>query len=200
MKIKRIGIDLDNTVADFMSGAAPLIEEHYGLKPDLTKEAYSIVEVFGITKGELPPGMKDKLYEGLHLFNNLPLLEKDINLLPRRIYLQMAIPHQIDTKIYFITARPASPIVMEDTIHWLEKNHFYFDDVFFVEDKLRLCQDMKIDVMLDDEKRQVVGLAAAGINVVLRDQPWNRQVSSTKNLVRVFNWRESLEATKEFLI
>ena len=200
MKIKRVGIDFDGTVANFMAGAAPLFAEHYGLTPDLTKGAYSIEEVFGLPKGGAPPDMRDVLYDQLHLFANLPLLEEDIHLLPRRIYLQMAIQHKINTKIYFITARPGTPTIIADSISWAQKHHFYFDDVFFVDDKSSLCQAIGIDVMIDDEPRQVESLLETNTKVVLPDQPWNRDVPDSDNLKRVFNWREALEATKEFMI
>ena len=97
MKIKRVGIDFDGTVANFMKGAIPLFAEHYGLVPDLTKSSYSIEEVFGLPEGGAPPDMRDVLYDQLHMFADLPLLEEDGHMLPRRIYLQMAINHEINT-------------------------------------------------------------------------------------------------------
>ena len=42
MPISRVGIDLDGTVADFITGEAPLMKEHYGLESDLSRDAYHI--------------------------------------------------------------------------------------------------------------------------------------------------------------
>ena len=200
MKIKRVGIDLDNTVADYLSAAAPLLKEHYGLVPDFTIPTHKIEDVFGITSETRPPDMRKKLYEDLHLFRNLFLLEPDIHKLPQRIFLQMAMQHQVNTKIYFITARTPTPTIVEDTIEWLSKHQFHFDDIFFVGDKAALCEMMHIDVMIEDEPFQANKIVETETKVVLRDQPWNREVPSSDNLVRVFNWRHALEATKEFMI
>ena len=76
-RIKRVGIDLDGTVADYMAGAIPLLQLHYGLVPDFTKSSYTVEGVFGLTKETRPEGMRELLYEELHLFRQLPKLEED---------------------------------------------------------------------------------------------------------------------------
>ena len=77
-KIQRVGIDLDGTVADYLQGAIPLLKKHYGLEPNFTKPVYTIEEVFGLTDQTRPPNMRELLYEELHLFRYLPMLEEDI--------------------------------------------------------------------------------------------------------------------------
>ena len=59
---------------------------------------------------------------------------------------------------------------------------------------------MEIDVMIEDEIGQVNSILKTNTKIVLRDQPWNKDIPDSKQLKRVFNWREALEATKEFLI
>lgn len=198
--IKRIGIDLDSTVADYLTGAIPLLEEHYGLVPDLTKTAYTIEEVFGLTKETRPKGMREFLYEDLHLFRKLPKLEEDIELLT-------VLLAQDGVKIYFVTARTGSRTIREDTLFWLDTNGFQYDDVFHVEDKADFCKKAHIQVMHEDEIGQLLRLQEAGVAAVIRNQPWNVNLPSDPHHLegqrgkqaRVYNWREAYHAIKEFL-
>lgn len=199
--IKRIGIDLDNTVADYMSGAVPLLKEHYNLEPDYSIQATTIEEIFGLNKETRPSNMRQHLYEDLHLFRQLPKIEPDVEHLTHELY------RRSDCKVYFITARSRTPTIVEDTTTWLIKNGFLFDDLFFTDRKADLCQMMKIDVMFEDEVGQLLNLRRTGIDCVVLDQPWNRHLAEDPyhreqeqgGIVRVLNWREALTAIKEYL-
>jgi len=207
----RIGLDLDNTFTDFIAGAAPLIKEHYGLEPDLTKQVYRIEEVFGLTPETRPPEMKEVLFEGLHVFRHLPLLEEDSYQLTHGLA-------SLGVKIYIITARTPSPTIVEDTYFWLKENNFVYDDVFFTDYKAQLCSLIGVTAMLEDELGHIYDLIRGGTNVVVLDQPWNRQLSKTEyfhtyrdsrgvvstdhqgKCVRVHNWRDALRVLEEFTL
>lgn len=197
---KRIGIDLDGTVADYMAGAIPLLKEHYGLEPNFDREAYRIEEVFGLTPETRPKGMREKLYEDLHLFRHLPKKEEDIEMLTHFL-------KNNDYKVYFITARTGHPIIREDTRFWLDKHSFQYDDIFHVEDKGALCKMMRIHVMLEDEVMQIGNLQRNKVNVVVPDQPWNQHLPEDPHGIerkrgrirRVYNWREAYNVTEELL-
>ena len=198
---KRVGIDLDNTVADYMSGAIPLLKEYYNLEPDYSIQATTIEEVFGLTKATRPPNMRQHLYEDLHLFKQLPKIEPDVEQLTHELM------RKPGYKIYFITARTPSPTIVEDTHFWLIKNGFLFDDLFFTDRKADLCQMMKINVMFEDEVGQLLNLRRAGINCVVPDRPWNQHLPDDPHhreqeqggAVRISNWREALTAIEEYL-
>lgn len=200
MTTKRVGIDLDSTVADYMAGAIPLLKEHYGLEPDLTKAAYTIEEVFGLTTETRPAGMRELLYEDLHLFRRLPKLEPDIEMLS-------VLLKRLGTKVYFVTARSGTHTIREDTRFWLDSNGFEYDDVFHVEDKADFCKKARIHVMHEDEVGQLVRLQEAKIDAVVRDQPWNRELPADPHHLerkrgrqaRVDNWRDAYVAIKEYL-
>ena len=199
-KIQRVGIDIDNTVADFMSVATPLLKEHFNLEPDFSKPVYAIEEVFGINPKARPPGLRETLYEGLNLFLNLPKLEKDIEQLTHKL-----ISRDIETKVYMITARSPSQIIVEDTMNWLENNDFKFTDVFFSKDKASICKAIGIDVMIEDELGQVLSLVETHVSVVVRDQPWNRRgplehFESKGQVKRAYNWEQMYNATEEYLV
>lgn len=193
--MKRVGIDLDGTVADYLHGAVPLLKKHYGLEPDFTKPSYTIEEVFGLTEETIPPNMREHLYEDLHLFRHLPTLECDTN------QLSWKIQRILGAKVYFITARNQTPVIETDTLFWLVFNGFTFDDVFFTEDKVQLCQAMKINVMVEDQVKQLVNLITAGIDVVIPNQPWN-DVSlpvGPGRITRTDNWRKIFSTIERYL-
>ena len=108
------------------------------------------------------------------------------------------------TKIYMITARTPTEIIVEDTMYWLHNNGFVFTDVFFTDKKADLCTAARIDVMVEDELGHIFALVKAGISVVVRDQPWNSggildHFEQRGQVKRARTWREILHATEEFL-
>ncbi len=193
-KIRRVGIDLDGTVVDYIHGIAPLIKEHYGLEPDFSKSALRIEEIFGLTEETRPPGMREHLYENLHGFRNLPPLEEDISEFAwELLFLGKR------TETYIVTARRASETIISDTIDWLADHNFIYTDVFFSEDKALLCELIGIDIMFEDEPQQIGQLINRNIPVVVRNQPWNSAVAEHPLIKRADSWKGMLKAAKEFL-
>ena len=194
--MKKIGIDLDNTVADYLKGATPLMKELYGLTPDTSRQANRLEEVFGINSDTRPPDMKDRLYLEKRLFRNLPQLEEENHLLTHSLRAAVS-----PLKIYFLTARDAHPIIVEDTQYWLTRNKFTYDDVFHTDQKAEFCKMAGISVMIEDEVKHTIPLLTIGIDVIVMDNPWNRQISEEYKgrLRRVQNWREAFVAAKELL-
>lgn len=198
-RILKIGIDLDNTVADFLSVATPLIKEYYGLEPDFSKPVYKIEEAFGIIPDNRPSGIIKDLAEKRNLFRHLPPLDEGIGGLTHGI---RARKEQVN--IYMITARSPTDLIVEDTMYWLHTNGFVFTDVFFTSDKANLCKAMGIDVMMEDELGHILSIVQTGIRVVVRDQPWNSNgildhFEQKGQIKRATNWHEMLHATEEFL-
>jgi 5'(3')-deoxyribonucleotidase len=196
-RIKRVGIDLDGTVADYMAGAIPMLKEHYGLEPTLNTKAYHIEEVFGLTAETRPKGMHELLYEEKHLFRHLPAIEGMSDV----VYCL----HIMGVKVYFITARAGTPTIVKDTREWLSENRFVYDDVFHTEEKGLLCKMMHIHVMIEDEVAQILSTLSSGVNVVVPDQPWNQHLSAEEMMrrkgkaVRVYNADDIFNAVKGFL-
>jgi 5'(3')-deoxyribonucleotidase len=210
--IKRIGLDLDCTFADFMSGAIPKMREMFGVEPKEGSKPSRIEQVMGL----VPKGptnkwdklgidrdnyqklkeVKDKLYLEGNLFRTLPLLENDspdlTNYLKENGY-----------KIYFITARDRHPIIVKDTIYWLENNNFHFDDVFFSDEKHFICDKLDIQTMVEDHPQEILPCLSKGINVIAMSQEWNAGLdlsTAVGRFQRIISWKEipSLLETKGF--
>ncbi len=207
-RIQRVGIDIDGTVANFMAGAIPLFAEAYGIEPinALAEKAYGIEAVFGLDENTRPKGMKKHLYDELHLFSKLPMLEVDSYKLTHQI-------RDLGAKIYFITARPGRRVIMDDTIGWLEDNNFVFDDIFFTDQKAILCEAMHISVMIEDEIGQLIDLIKNHTNVVVPKTNWNEDLAQKIDelidpqlrgrpgkWVYAENRKEAFYAVKEYLL
>jgi hypothetical protein len=95
---------------------------------------------------------------------------------------------------------------MRDTREWLKQNTEFFDDVFHVQNKADFCKMAGIQVMIEDEVGQIVKLVDSGIDVIVRDQPWNQHLPADPRglenkkgrTVRVYSWRQMVDVAKEF--
>ena len=207
--IKRIAIDLDNTVADFMAGAIPKMEEVFGLKVQDTSKINRIEEAFGlkpkigskwdklgVDKDDYEKVLKIRqtLYVQGRLFRDLPLIENDSWLLTKHLF-------EEGYKVYFMTARTPHPVIIEDTWGWLEKHGFFFDDVFFTDFKGNLCQALDIPTIVEDERWQILACLEKGVNVIAMAQDWNGELPLTEEhrgkFHRVKSWREMPTLIKE---
>jgi len=216
--VKRIGIDLDNTIADFMTGAAPKLKEILGIEPTNLSDSWTIEEAFGLVKHKIDPSkckweqlgvddadrarlkeIRKTLYIEHHLFRDLPPIDNNARVLTDTL-------HMMGYRIYFITARTPHPVIVEDTYTWLHHNRFtdYYTDLFFTPEKAKLCSMMDIPLMIEDERMQITQCLLSGINVIGRAQPWNKTVNFAGCMeedhgkyFRVKTMEEILEVVKE---
>lgn len=196
---KKIGIDLDGTVANFILGASQVIKENFGHEPDLSKGFWGMDEIFNLVPGTFHRDMKDFIYKEKRLFRNLAKLEEDNHLLTSALY--EAIP---DLHVYIVTARPTCVEVVEDTRLWIKENEFLCHGIHHADDKASLCVEKGISVMIEDQVNHITELSDRGVDVIVMDQPWNRDLDQELHeqkarIRRVNNWREAFVAAKELL-
>jgi len=202
-----IASDLDGTVCEFLHGAAPLVTKIFGLQPDFNNlytppEFYTtsklMDDVFSLPAGTFKKEMEPFLVNEMRLFKNLPRLEEDNYLLTRMLY-----NHFTDLKLYFITARDPDPLPVADTYYWVNNNGYEYDEVFHIENKASFCSYMGINLMIEDEPRQIIPLYQNGVNVIIMNQPWNDHIEEVKNkpvqLRRAYNWQDVFSLCKEIL-
>jgi uncharacterized HAD superfamily protein len=205
--IKRIGIDLDNTVADYMAKAAPRLKDMFGIEPKgLGSNNPEAAFLWGAREKATPRdkwqelglepedrkvlhAIRQQLYVDENFFRDLPMLEKDTNLLTREL-------QKRGHRVYFITARSRNDVIVDDTLFWLMNNGFAFDDVFFTNDKAQLCSMMDIRTLLEDDRNQIQDCLDKNIQVIGMACPWNEGIVH-ENFSRVNSWREMLAAVKE---
>lgn len=101
-----------------------------------------------------------------------------------------------------ITARPSH--VEVKTRNWIEKHYpkvfreIYFTGHYFTAEEKRvtkgdICKKLGIELMIDDHFEYALDCSQKGINVLLMDAAWNREVVLPGNVRRVKGWREIMK-------
>ena len=125
-------------------------------------------EFFNLTEFSFPPPVKG-LAETLHSIKN-------------------------DYKLVILTAR--SKAWQSQIPIWIDKYMAnIFDEIIFTENlgwkdtmKGIVCKNMNIDVLVDDEPKQIESCLKSGVKVFVFDRPWNRNISS--EVVRITTMSE----------
>lgn len=104
-----------------------------------------------------------------------------------------------------ITARPPATSVL--TIAWLQQHspemveriHFVGKETRYSHSKstkAETCKTLGVEIFIDDAMVHARGLSAAGIPVLLFDNPWNQTDELPHNVERVYSWDEIVEKLK----
>lgn len=190
MKEKRIGIDIDDTLLDFVSPYLSYHNEIYNT--NFKKETFETYS-FNLNMG----GTMAEVIDGVHNFYKTSFF-KEIQPFPNSVEIIDAFK-QKDYELFIITSRP--DFIIDETKKWID-NHFpnKFSDIFFSynhytrrknngKTKAEICNDLGVSVLIDDSLEYGLQCANKGINVLLLDSPWNRN-GEHKRIIRVKNWEE----------
>lgn len=79
------------------------------------------------------------------------------------------------------------------TAAWLHEIGLPYDELYCSFDKVSRCQQIAIDVLIDDSPVNIQRAMDAGIAVATISHPWNRDVCETEDVVCAASWGE-LEA------
>ena len=185
-----IGVDLDEVLADFF----PVYLDFHNRKYDTNfcKEDFvrwDFPGIFGVTKEE----SVKRLIE----FDESNC-RKDI--LPLSGAQEMTVRLAKKHVLHIITSRPLE--IAEATIQWIEK-HFpkVFSKAHFCSmngglvhfrSKSSVCQLIGATMLIDDHPNNAISCSEDGIQVCLFDQPWNRHIESSSNIVRMFSWQDEV--------
>jgi len=183
---KKIGVDIDEVVVEFFRKYLELFNKkfNHNLKfEDIT--SFHIWDVVNIPK-EASLELIREFYDSED-FYTLPLVDgaKDaLGELSQKY------------KIYFITSRPEQ--VREKTFNFLKKHleklifSLHFSGGVWGEHKSKgeICEELGIDVFIEDNFDYALDCAKRGIKTFLMDKPWNQKEAGYRNLIRVKNWSE----------
>lgn len=94
--------------------------------------------------------------------------------------------------LYFVTAR--SEILTDITNQWLQENGFSNIDVHLLgsDYKIDKARELGCNIFIEDNPFNAVGLADAGMRVLLMDTNYNKNIEH-ENITRVKNWVEIKE-------
>jgi uncharacterized HAD superfamily protein len=79
------------------------------------------------------------------------------------------------------------------TATWLERIGLAYDELYCSFDKISRCQEIAIDVLIDDSPVNIQRALDAGITAATIEHPWNRDLCETEDVIVASSWPE-LEA------
>lgn len=191
----KIGIDLDNVLAEFMAGMIDFYNKKYGTT--YKEEDFKHFELHKTWGGTL-----ENAINIVHDFYFSDEFEKIIPVTGSQNALAKL---SKENDLFVITARPHE--VTKQTIDWLDK---YFPNMFKdiiitnlfsmnnleTKTKPQVCDALDIDVFVDDSFHHVLGCVKEGRKSYLYNAPWNENDKLIEGMERVFSWEDILEKLK----
>ena len=185
----RIGIDLDDTVSktnDYLVKLAYEYDKKFvkgkGFKD---KNAYSFMDMFYWTVVDVDNFME--YFRNGKSFLEIEVMEnavESINELKNRGH-----------EIIFITRREDKLRTKSKTKKWLKNNGIKYDKIFFhIKHKGELCEELGVDLFIDNDETNIYEAEAHNIEAILFDSIYNKDVADLK---RMTNWNEIFDFIKE---
>lgn len=186
----RIGIDIDGVlqnISEFILDYGSKYCYDNGIKFEIHSNEYDESKALGISNNEAEK------------FWNKYLVEYVTNYKPRKFAKEVIDLLKEKNEIYIITSRNEYGLPREEYGHmqeltkrWFEKNKIYYDKLIFSpENKVDICLNNNIEMMIEDWDKNIKELSNAGINVVCFDNPYNKN-NVNENIPRVFSWYDLL--------
>lgn len=192
----RIGIDIDGVLTDIEQwqldlGSKIIFQQCH--KEIVNADGYDIKEIFNIDEHLDNEFWKEYLYE---------YATKE----PARKFSDEVTKRLIEdgNEIYIITARFLTDKDDEDgkkmrntVINWLKENNISYDKIIFSpEEKLDICLENNIDLMIED-KVDNINKISEKIPVICFDARYNKKCEG-KNIIRCYSWYDIYVKIKGF--
>ncbi len=188
----RIGIDIDEVVAEFVEGYLELFNKKF--EKEAKKEdilTYDLWKNLGISK-EDSFNLAHEFFKS-PIFERVKLIEGAVESIPKL---------SENNELFFITSRPID--FKSKTENFLTKN---FSNINFklihsgdrfkngLKSKSEICEDEGVEIIIEDQPDYCFDCAKKGIRAFLFDKPWNKNFDESKseNIIRIKNWNEILE-------
>lgn len=183
----RIGIDIDGVLTNIEQWQLDYLSKYYYEKLNkiiVNSKAYDTDDMFGVSAE-----IDKKIWN-----NAIWRYIKE----PARPFANEIIKKfkEDEHEIYIITAR-SSDLSYVDNINteqmqnyvklWLKENDIYYDKIIFSpEDKLQICIDNKIDIMIEDKPANIEKISTK-IPVIAYNANYNKECQGD-NIIRCYSW------------
>ncbi len=186
--MKKLGIDLDETIVDLIDPFLNYYNKETGT--NFTKEDIYDYDIWKIinAKEEEAKELGRRFYISEH-FDNLKPFEGAVDSIKKiKEY----------SELFIVTARYG--IAKDKTQKWLDKHlNGLISEVFFTSDysgekgltKEQICKKYSLDCLLDDDPNVALKCTNAGISLILFNRKWNQNINHEK-IIRVNSWQEAL--------
>ncbi len=191
---RKIGIDVDEVLAELMKELNAFYNNSYGANFKFEDyKSYKLEETWGMAKEKADKIISDFFYsEYYKQVRPIPGSQKGVASLSNK------------NELSIITSRPAC--IKEDTYKWIN-NHFpkTFSEFHFTDDlpdyrrksrKAIICQNLGIDILIEDCLEKSIECATNGTQIFLFDRPWNQHNNLPKKITRIYGWEELMEILK----
>ena len=181
----RIGIDIDGVLTDIEQWQLDCGGKFFSKfnKSVVNKDGYEITEIFNVSNELDSQFWNEYLYE---------YVTKE----PSRKYASEVIKKLKDSgnEIYIITARYLTDRNTEDgqrmrqiVIDWLKQQNIIYDEIIFApEDKLQICLENNIDVMIEDKVANIEKISTR-LPVICFHAGYNKYCEND-NIYRAYTW------------
>lgn len=183
-----LGVDLDGVVADYTLGFRQFVARARGVEPESLPldRSWDFAE-WGFAPGDFELHHRDAVQQG-RILANLPMIEGAADALWRLsdagVWIRV-ITHRLYVNWSHATA-------ISDTVSWLDTHQIPYRDICFLGAK----PEVEADCYIDDAAHNIAALRAAGNEVIVFDQPYNRHLDAP----RAATWAEVEELVAELLV
>lgn len=140
----------------------------------------------------IPEVTEEMVYEILDEFHNQWLL--DVPVVPGAAY-GIKTLQKMGFSPAVVTFRAAS--AYDTTFQYMLRNNIYIPLLMSLStDKVQVCQDNNISIMIEDRYETAVQLAKAGIQVLMTNFPWNANKPHVDGIRRVYSWVDIVDVFK----
>ncbi len=181
-----IGIDLDDTIVDYVNMWLKVFEKETGVKARLSDiKKWHISELF-------PNVLDDKKMIRLMVKTwkeedkNMKLVDPEIPAVFRRLRKRF--------RLYITTATLASDSQIKE---FLERNDIKYDKLVHVQHHVEKLLD-EVDIYIDDSPKVAEEFVSHGKYVVVFARPWNSSIKQNGYVKRVSNWKAVERAVLSF--
>ncbi len=193
----RIGIDIDGVLTDIESWQLDYGSRYFYLKYNINiknYKGYETTDIFNISKK-----LDDEFWENY-------FKDYSINVNARPTASEVIDKLRKNNEIFIITARGShlshSTDVMtkeenkEIVLNWLKNNNINYDKIIFSEeDKLEVCKENKIDLMIEDKPKNIE-MISSYIPVICYHAGYN-EICKGEKIYRCYSWYDILYKINE---
>ncbi len=183
----RIGIDIDDTIADLYEVAFPYAQKYTIEELGKSAEIQSCIAKHHSYLNVMHGWNKEEEMRFWHqYYQDILLLEKPFTLAVETIQQLKKDGHEI----IIVTARwPEDNFDVEaTTVKWLKQNDIIYDEIALdVSDKAKVAAEKKLDIFIDDSFQNCESVAREGIRTFLMNTRTNQELE-TEGITRVYSW------------
>lgn len=184
----KIGIDIDDTMADTFDYLMPYIAEFFDIDIKYLKDN-------NISYSNFPEEMKEREFEFAKKYYDKVIPSTPFKpKVAEYIYKIKKLGHEI----IVITARDKMLYTDEykTTIEELKNNNINYDKLICDFNKAKVCENEKVDLFIDDSIENCKRVSKLGIKTILFSSKGN--MKDKTNLYRVDNWKDIYEKIKQY--